>query len=55
MLSKQTVNTANVSWGSLIASLVAIVGSLLVSMQSQRMNPPRTFDRIQTRVDAFVR
>jgi hypothetical protein len=31
------------------------VGSLLVTMQSQRMNPPQTFDVIQTRVDAFVR
>jgi len=55
MISKPIVNSANVSWGSLIASLFALVGSLLVSMQSRRMNPPHTFDRIQTRVDAFVR
>ena len=55
MISKPTVNSANVSLGGMIASLFALVGSLLVSMQSQRMNPPHTFDRIQTRVDAFVR
>ena len=55
MISEPTVNRANVSLGGMIASLFALVGSLLVSMQSQRMNPPRPFDRIQTRVDAFVR
>ena len=55
MISKQAVNSANVSLGGIIASLFVLVGSLLVSMQSQHMNPPHTFDRIQNRVDAFVR
>jgi hypothetical protein len=41
--------------GSIISGLCALVSSLLVTMQSQRMNPPKTFDVIQTRVDAFVR
>jgi len=59
MRSAQTVNRSYRSpfmqWGSVISGLCALVGSLLVTMQSQRMNPPQTFDVIQTRVDAFVR
>jgi hypothetical protein len=41
--------------GSLISRLRTLVGSLLVTLQSRHMNPPYTFDVIQTRVDAFVR
>jgi hypothetical protein len=59
MRSVPTINRSYPSqftqWGSVLSSLYALVGSLLVTMQSQRMNPPQTFDVIQTRVDAFVR
>jgi len=59
MPSDQTINRSYLSqfgpWGSVRSGLGALLGSLLVTMQSQRMNPPHTFEIIQTRVDAFVR
>jgi len=59
MRSAQTINRSHASRsmprGSIISGLCTLVGSLLATMQSQRMNPPQTFDAIQTRVDAFVR
>jgi hypothetical protein len=59
MPSDQTINRSYLSqfgpWGSVMSGLGALLGSLLVTMQSQRMNPPHTFNVIQTRADAFVR
>jgi hypothetical protein len=59
MRSAQPINRSHASrcmaGGSIISGLWALVGSLLVTMQSQRMNPSQTFEVIQTRVDAFVR
>jgi hypothetical protein len=59
MQSAQTVTLSSPSGfmklGSFISGLCVLVGSLLVTMQSRRTNPPDTFDVIQTRVDAFVR
>ncbi|ETW94788.1 hypothetical protein [Candidatus Entotheonella palauensis] len=59
MPSVDTGNGSNASgfikWGSFISGLCALVGSLLVTLQSPQMNPPYPFDVIQTRVDAFVR
>lgn len=59
MPSDQTINRSYLSqfrpWGSVMSGLWALLGSLLVTMQSQRMNPPHTFNIIQTRADAFVR
>lgn len=59
MQSHQMVNRSHLfrclRWGSFLSGLGALLSSLQVTMQSPRMNPPRTFDIIQTRVDAFVR
>lgn len=59
MPSDQTTNRSYLSpfgpWCSVMSSLWALLGSLLVTMQSQHMNPPHTFNIIQTRADAFVR
>jgi len=59
MQSNLTVNDTQLfsvmNWKSVMAGLWALAGSLLDSMQSQRTNPPKTFDVLQTRVDAFVR
>lgn len=59
MLSHQMVNRSHLSrfwrWEHFASGLCALLDSLLVTMQSQRMNPPHTFNIIQTRVDAFVR
>jgi hypothetical protein len=59
MKSVQTVNPSSssrfIKGRSFVSGLCALLGSLLVTMQSQRMNPPHMFDVIQTRVDAFVR
>ncbi len=47
--------SGGMKWGVFMSGLFAILGSFLVTMQSPKMNPPHTFDVIQTRVDAFVR
>jgi len=59
MRSAQTVSlsspTGFMKLGSFISGLCTLAGSLLVTLQSRRTNPPDTFDDLQTRVDAFVR
>ncbi len=51
--------SGGMKWGAFISGLCTMLGSFLVTMQSSQMNPPYTFDiiqtRVQTRVDAFVR
>lgn len=46
---------SGLKWGAFTSGLFAVLGSFLVTMQSPQMNPPYTFDVIQTRADAFVR
>jgi hypothetical protein len=56
--SSQTGQSSQSRWPkgeSYLSSVCTLLGSLLVTMQSQQMNPNPTFDAIQTRADAFVR